>query len=101
MVKRPTPRLDRLFFRIRRLTKERGAKASLADVLGVVPQRLHEWLSGSVEPGGETTLHLLEWVAAVEASTKRNPARAETRTGRKTRSAKVDENKSKSDRKKR
>ena len=99
MVKRPTPRIDKLFSRIRRLTKARGSKAALADALGVVPQRLHEWLSGDYEPGGETTLQLLEWVTATEAQQKEEGTRALTRMPRKTRQSKSRTNeKAKSDR---
>lgn len=99
MVKRPTPRIDKLFSRIRRLTKTRGLKAALADALGVVPQRLHEWLSGDYEPGGETTLQLLEWVTAAEAKPKKTPPMLVTSTGRLTRQSKsTSHEKAKSDR---
>jgi transcriptional regulator with XRE-family HTH domain len=87
MVKRQTPRLMRLFARVRRLTNDHGSKQKLADALGVVAPRLSEWLRGAVEPGGESTLHLLEWVTEKEAKLK-DPDRALTQSGRKTQSAK-------------
>jgi transcriptional regulator with XRE-family HTH domain len=100
MVKRTTPQLDKLFSRVRRLTKARGSKAALAGALGVPPQRLHEWLSGSVEPGGETTLLLLQWVIAAEATTqKKTAAMLVTPQRRMTRKSKSTSNeKAKSDR---
>lgn len=87
MVKRPTPRLDSLFARVRRLTAPRGAKGLLADSLGIEASRLSEWLRGDYEPSGEITLQLLEWVTAAEAKQK-EPSGALTPKGRKTRSAK-------------
>jgi len=70
MVKRATPELDRLFRRVRTLTKARGAAVSLAEHLGVSRSTLSDWLSGRFEPGGEVTLRLLKWVTAAEAKQK-------------------------------
>ena len=88
MVKRQTPRLMRLFARVRRLTRERGSKQRLADTLGVAAPRLSEWLRGDVEPGGESALHLLEWVTATEAQQKETPTVLLAQSGQKTRSTK-------------
>lgn len=93
MVKRPTPRLDKLRNRIRRLTTQRGAQAGLAAWLGVTPQRLNDWLSGDSEPGGETTLHLLEWATAEEVTQKKSAARVTARATPKARTVKSDERK--------
>jgi hypothetical protein len=84
MVRKPTPKLDRLRARLLKQTKGRGSKSQLAANLGISRQHFYHLLSGNMEPGGEITLALLEWVTAAEAKTKR-PARAETRTGLKTR----------------
>lgn len=81
MVKRSTPLLTKLLARVKLLTSKRGSKTALAQVLGVPVQRLHEWLSGSVEPGGETTLQLLEWVTATEASNEKPPTALQARPG--------------------
>lgn len=89
MVRRATPRIERLFARVRRCTTQRGMKAQLARFLGVPPQRLTDWFSGAIVPGGEVVLQLLEWVAAEEAKqqTKRAGG-ASTRPALKTRKAK-------------
>jgi hypothetical protein len=88
MVRRATPRLDKLIARIRRLTKTPGAKSRLAESLGVSRQHLHSWIRGDEpsEPGGETTLHMLEWADAEEAKRKKTravlrarPAKARTK----------------------
>ena len=79
MVKRPTPRLERLLIRVRRLTRPRGSKRRLADFLGVAAPRLAEWLNGTFEPGGETTLQLLEWADAEEAPQKKSAGRVAAR----------------------
>ena len=64
------PMIPTLLERLRRATASRGRKTDLAGVLGVPPQRVNGWLSGSNEPGGETTLRLLAWVTAEEAKQK-------------------------------
>jgi len=93
--KKPTPRLDKLMHRIQKLTKAFGAKANLAKEIGVIPQQLNDWLSGSTEPGGEVTLRLLEWAAEEEAKQK-CAGRGETRPARKaqTKTSKANESKS-------
>ena len=60
------PLLPPLLRRLARTTKPTGKKAELARWLGVKPPRISEWLSGRVEPGGETTLRLLAWIEAEE-----------------------------------
>jgi transcriptional regulator with XRE-family HTH domain len=54
--------LPSLLQRIKVATKERGQKSALADFLGVPLARVSQWLSGDREPGGETTLRMLNWV---------------------------------------
>lgn len=99
VVKRPTPRLGKLFVSVCRLTRDRGLKRRLAEFLGVHPSRLSEWISGVCEPGGEVTLQLLEWVTATKAKQKQEADRASTRPARMTRNSKVTTNeKAKSDR---
>lgn len=100
MVKRPTPRLDKLFAAVSRLTKARGAKGRLAEFLGVEPPRLSEWLAGEYEPGGEVTLQLLEWVTAAKAQQKKEADRASTRPARMTRLTKSENEKVQPDRSK-
>lgn len=92
MVKRPTPRLSKLFAAVLRLTKERGSKGKLAEFLGVERPRLSEWLSGVCEPGGEVTLQLLEWVTAAKAKQKQEADRASTRPARMTRNRNITAN---------
>jgi transcriptional regulator with XRE-family HTH domain len=62
--------LDSLLVDLNRLTKERGMKTKLADYLGAPLASVSRWLSGEIEPGGETTLRMLEWVQAEEAKPK-------------------------------
>lgn len=69
----------------------RGLRSRLAEHLGVTRQRVTQWLNEDREPGGETTLSLLEWVKAEEAKQKRpgdasNTARTETRPAKKSHS---------------
>ena len=65
--------LSALLKRLNRATLPTGKKAELADFLGVPRQRVSEWLSGKREPGGETTLKLLNWVQGQEASPTKKP----------------------------
>jgi hypothetical protein len=58
--------LPRLIERLKRATKQRGKKAELAQFLAVHQARISEWLSCKKEPGGETTLKLLNWVEKKE-----------------------------------
>lgn len=89
VVKRKTPELDILCRRACSLTKQRGARARLAEILGVLPQTLNDWLRGRFEPGGEVTLKLQKWVVAAEAKQqKKTAAVLVTPQRRMTRSAK-------------
>jgi transcriptional regulator with XRE-family HTH domain len=56
-----------LLDRLNKATSQRGMKSKLAKVMGVPLANVSQWLSGAREPGGETTLRLLEWVQAEEA----------------------------------
>jgi transcriptional regulator with XRE-family HTH domain len=76
--------LKNLLADLNRLTREPGKKTKLADFLGAPLTSVSRWLSGEREPGGETTLRLLEWVLAEEAKQPKSPARATTRAERKT-----------------
>lgn len=58
--------LESLLERLRKATSRTGSKVELARYLGVARQRVTEWLSGTKEPGGETTLRLLRWVQEQE-----------------------------------
>jgi transcriptional regulator with XRE-family HTH domain len=90
MVRRTTPKIDRLIARLKNATRGHGDKTMLARKLGVHPQRLNDWLSGTNVPGGEVVLRMLEWVTAQEAQfqqTKRAGS-ALTRPALKTRKSK-------------
>lgn len=89
MSKDELARLNKLLARVDRLTRRRGAKSELAHSLGVSRQQLNGWLSGSKQPGAEIALQLLEWVAAVEVKTKKDPGVAVTTPGHKTRKRNV------------
>ena len=69
--------LDNLLAALNHLTEETGKKTELADFLGAPLASVSRWLSGDREPGGETTLRMLEWVQAEEAK-PRGPRGAET-----------------------
>lgn len=58
--------LKSLLARANRLTKMRGRKIELGNALGVAPETVSRYLSGKIEPGGETTLRLLQWVEQQE-----------------------------------
>lgn len=47
---------------VNRLASKPGKKSELAKFLKAPPASVSRWLSGEREPGGETTLKLLEWV---------------------------------------
>ena len=70
MVRRATPKIERLIVRLKNATRQHGLRAALARKLGVPPQRLNDWMSGTNVPGGEVVLQMLEWVTAEEAKTK-------------------------------
>jgi len=74
VVKRDTPKLDKLLKRVRARLKQRGSLQLLADHLGVIRPTLSDWLRGRYEPGGEVTLKLQEWVIAAEASQQKKTA---------------------------
>jgi transcriptional regulator with XRE-family HTH domain len=88
MVRRATPKIDRLIVRLKNATREHGLKTALARSLGVSPQRLNHWLSGTNVPGGEVVLQMLEWVAAVEEKQKKRAGSEVTRPALKTRKSK-------------
>ena len=65
-----TPMLPKLLERLNSMTQDFGKKSELATHLGVARQMVSLWLSGKREPGGETTLRLLQWVQTEEAKQK-------------------------------
>ena len=83
-VPKPPLTLTALLDRVRASTREHGAQKALALRLKVKPQHLNRWLTGLAEPGGATTLRLLEWVTAAEASQKEEAGRVAARPARKT-----------------
>lgn len=52
--------------RLNQATRERGKRAVLARFLGVPPPKVSQWLAGDHEPGGETTLRMLQWLQQQE-----------------------------------
>jgi transcriptional regulator with XRE-family HTH domain len=58
--------MSKLLERLKKATAEHGQKTVLAKHLGVPPVSVSQWLSGVKEPGGETTLKLLNWVELQE-----------------------------------
>jgi len=60
------PKLPSLLKRLETSTCQRGKKSELANFLGVSLVQVSQWLSGDREPGGETTLRLLQWVEQQE-----------------------------------
>jgi transcriptional regulator with XRE-family HTH domain len=90
MVRRATPKIDRLMSRLKGATSDRGSKSALARQLGVPPQRINDWLNGTSVPGGEVALQMLEWVTAKEAQSKpkKRAGSALTRPALKTRKSK-------------
>lgn len=101
MVRKITPRLDKLIARVRRGTSARGAKSQLAKILGVSAQHLNSWLSGVSEPGGEVTLHLLElWPRPERAKPKKDAGRGATRPAKAQVSNPKSDEKTNSDRRK-
>jgi hypothetical protein len=79
------PQFPILLERLKFATQERGAKSELAKFLEIPLVRVSQWLSGNREPGGETTLRLLQWVTAKEAQQNKNPETVTAVPGRKTR----------------
>ena len=72
-----------LLDRLNKATSQRGMKSKLAKVMGVSLSNVSQWLSGEREPGGETTLRLLQWVEQQE-NKQECPGGAETPPERKT-----------------
>ena len=58
--------LPSLLERLNQATKETGKMSALADYLKVPLASVSRWLSGKREPGGETTLKMLQWVEQQE-----------------------------------
>jgi DNA-binding transcriptional regulator YdaS (Cro superfamily) len=77
--------------RLRSATNHYGGKTKLAQLFGVTPQAVTQWLSrnSKVTPTAETTLRLLEWVQREEAKPKKRTGSAETRPALKTRNQKA------------
>lgn len=81
MTKKRTPRLDALLDKVERLCRN---KSALARELGVSPQHVHMWITArEYEPGGETTLHLLEWATRQAKLKNKNRDGAQTPSRRK------------------
>jgi transcriptional regulator with XRE-family HTH domain len=89
-----------LLDRLNKATSQRGMKSKLAKVIGVPLSNISQWLSGEREPGGETTLRLLQWVERQE-NKQECPGGAETPPERKTQPRKFSYEKPKSGPKKR
>jgi hypothetical protein len=84
-VSKPSFRIGLLLDRVRAVTKQRGKKTELAQILEVPIQRVSEWLNETHLPSGETVLQLLEWVTAEEAKQKTPASVDTTRKGEQTR----------------
>jgi transcriptional regulator with XRE-family HTH domain len=97
---RPTEsRWDLLLSRLRVTTQPFGAKARLAQQVGVKKQAVSQWLSGETRPTAETVLRLVEWVSIEETKQKKGARSAATRRAPTTRKNKSTTNeKAKSDR---
>ena len=65
-----------LLDRLNKATSQRGMKSKLAKVMGVPLSNVSQWLSGEREPGGETTLRLLQWVER-QAGQQKSPGGVE------------------------
>ncbi len=84
-----------LLDRVERLCEN---KAELARELLVTPHHVHNWLKARrYEPGGEVTLHLLEWATAEEAKQNKAAGDATNITSDKARITKSSYEKSKAD----
>jgi hypothetical protein len=70
--------------RLAKVAQPRGKKAELARFLGAPLSSVSRWLSGLQEPGGETTLRLLQWVEQEERQQKESPASVNAPAGPKT-----------------
>lgn len=78
------PKLPQLLNRLGKITEQSGKMSELAEFLGAPLESVSRWLSGKREPGGETTLRLLQWVEQEERKQK-IPGSALTPSGTKTR----------------
>jgi hypothetical protein len=83
VTKKPTPLLDALLNRIEAVCEN---KSELARHLGVDRRYVHNWVTTrKIEPSGEVTLRLLEWVQAEEDKQRTPGSVATTAKGHKTR----------------
>lgn len=73
-----------LLERLNKATSQRGMKSKLAKVMGVPLANISQWLSGTREPGGETTLRLLHWVEQQERQPNTPGSAINTTKGKKT-----------------
>ena len=97
VVKNSTSEIAKLRTRLSVVLSAPGAFDALVSFLEVKKHHLQRWLSGPTEPGGETTLRLLEWVNAVEASHKEAAAAQLTQRRQKTQARKSANEKQDSD----
>jgi DNA-binding transcriptional regulator YdaS (Cro superfamily) len=88
MTQQQKSRWNALRLRLVRATSERGGKTQLASLMGVSKQVVNAWISGAGAPNADTTLALLEWVAAAEKQQTKRAGRAQTRPALKTRKSK-------------
>ena len=78
-------KLTALIARVKIAANHPGKKSDLARFLRVPLKRVSEWISGDRNPSGETTLQMLEWVAAEEAQQNKSSGSAQTPPEPKTR----------------
>ena len=88
--------IAKMIERLKQATSPRGKKADLARFMDIDPPRVSEWLSGSRQPSGETTLRLLHWVEQQEAQQKKSAGSASTPPAPKTQPKVANEKKPKS-----
>jgi transcriptional regulator with XRE-family HTH domain len=69
---------------LRKLTSERGVKASLGRELNVSRQAVDQWLSGQSKPSADSVLLLLDWIERISLKQKQSPASALTPAEQKT-----------------
>jgi transcriptional regulator with XRE-family HTH domain len=74
-----------LLDRLNKATSQRGQKTALAKRFGVPLANVSQWLSGEREPGGETTLRLLNWVEQQERQQRTPGSAINTAKGKSTR----------------
>jgi transcriptional regulator with XRE-family HTH domain len=73
--------LPMLMKRVQRAIQSHGTQGDFARSFGVSEQTVSAWLSSEREPGGETTLRLLQWVEQQEAQQQKSPDSALTPPG--------------------